>query len=50
MDGVISKFFSWFAHPSYADSDPTDWFAFLVLIILASLLWSRVVKQTIESV
>lgn len=46
--GLISKMFDWLAHPQFTDSEPIDWFAFLVLILLAGLLWSKVVKQVLE--
>lgn len=44
--GIITKIFAWGGHASYAgDLDSLDWFAFLVLLILVSFLWSRVIKQ-----
>lgn len=48
--GIITKILAWFTHPQFADSDPVDWFAFLVLITMAGLLWSKVVRQTLEAV
>ena len=48
--GIISKTLCWITHPQFADSDPVDWFAFLVLILMAGLLWSKVVRQTLEAV
>jgi hypothetical protein len=47
--GLITKFFHWFEHPQFADSDPVDWFAFAVLLIMAGVLWSKVVKQTLDA-
>lgn len=48
--GIISKSLDWILHPQFADSDPVDWFAFLVLFLLAGLLWSKVVRQTLEAI
>lgn len=48
--GIIAKALAWVNHPRFADSDPVDWFAFLVLITMAGLLWSKVVRQTLEAV
>jgi len=49
MNGIISKSLAWIAHPGFTDdSDPTDWFAFVVLTIMLGLLWSKVVRQTLE--
>jgi hypothetical protein len=48
--GIISKSLDWILHPQFTDSDPIDWFAFLVLFLLAGLLWSKVVRQTLEAV
>jgi hypothetical protein len=45
--GLISKTLKWFTHPAYSDADPVDWLAFLVLVIIAGILWSKVVKQTL---
>jgi hypothetical protein len=47
--GLISKTFSWILHPQFSDDDPIDWFAFAVLLIMAGVLWSKVVKQTLEA-
>jgi hypothetical protein len=48
--GLISKSLDWILHPQFTDSDPVDWFAFLVLFLLAGLLWSKVVRQTLEAI
>jgi hypothetical protein len=51
MNGIISKTLAWFAHPGFTeDSDPTDWFCFVILAIMAGLLWSKVVRHTLEAV
>ncbi len=47
-NGIISKTLDWFTHPSYAESTPIDWAAFVVLLIMAGLLWSRVVKKVLD--
>lgn len=48
--GIITKSLDWILHPQFSDSDPVDWFAFLVLLLLGGLLWSKVVRQTLEAV
>jgi hypothetical protein len=48
--GIITKIQNWFTHPTYdTQSDPKDWLAGLALIVIAAFLWSRVVKQLVES-
>lgn len=47
--GLISKMFSWVNHPRFADSDPVDWAAFAVLLLMLGILWSKVVKQTLDA-
>lgn len=47
--GIVSKSLAWIFHPTFADSDPVDWFGFIVLVLLAGLLWTKVVKQTLEA-
>jgi len=47
-NGLISRTLAWIIHPTYSDADPVDWFAFAVLVIIASLLWVKVVRLTIE--
>jgi hypothetical protein len=47
--GLISKMFAWVFHPTFADSDPVDWAAFAVLFIMLGVLWSKVVKQTLDA-
>lgn len=45
-NGIITKMFGWILHPSIdTDTDPTDWAAGLVLVLIVAFLWSRVVKQ-----
>lgn len=47
-NGLISKTLDWVWHPSYADSQVTDWLAFLTLILIASFLWSTVIRRFAE--
>jgi hypothetical protein len=46
--GIISKMFDWLTHPTFADSNPTDWLYGIALILILSFLWTRVVKLSIE--
>ena len=48
--GLVSKSLAWVLHPTFADTDPIDWFAFVVLIFLVGMLWSKVIRQTLEAV
>jgi hypothetical protein len=49
--GLISKTLAWIRHPiNDRSTDLADYFGFLVLVLLAGLLWSKVVKQTLEAV
>jgi hypothetical protein len=47
--GLISKMLSWVMHPTFADSDPKDWAAFVVLFVMLGWAWSKVVKQTLDA-
>lgn len=47
--GLISKMLAWVTHPQFADSDPADWAAFVVLFVMLGILWSKVVKQTLDA-
>jgi hypothetical protein len=47
--GLISKTLDWVLHPQFSDTDPVDWFAFTVLLMLAGYLWSKVIRQTLEA-
>lgn len=42
--GLISQIFEWGLHPSYSEGTTMTWLAFLVLVLIASFLWSTVVK------
>jgi hypothetical protein len=43
-EGIISKIFSWVAYPGNGPEELTDWFAFFALALIASYLWSTVIK------
>jgi hypothetical protein len=47
--GVITKMLDWVLHPQFSDSDPIDWAAFVILFVMAGVLWSKVVKQTLDA-
>jgi hypothetical protein len=47
--GIITKMLDWVLHPRFSDSDPIDWLAFVVLFVMAGVLWSKVVKQTLDA-
>lgn len=44
-DSLIGKIYAWVWHPSNSNETMKEWFAFLVLIILASFLWARTVNN-----
>jgi len=48
--GIITKTLNWITHP-YNDksTDALDWFAFFVLVVIASFLWTKVVRQVLEA-
>jgi hypothetical protein len=48
--GLIGGMLDWIHHPRFTRTDPIDWLAFAVLLILIGLMWSKVVKQTLDSV
>ena len=48
--GLITKMLQWGMHPTYADTDPWDWAAFVLLLFMLGYLWSKVVKQTLDAV
>jgi hypothetical protein len=45
-EGIISKIFSWILNPLNSEGTISDYAAFLVLAIIASFLWSTVIKMT----
>lgn len=44
-NGTISGIFEWGAYPGKSTGGLWEWGAFLVLVLIASFLWSTVVKQ-----
>ena len=48
--GLVTKMFDWIFHPQFSDKDYWDWLAFVVLFLMLGLLWSKVVKQTLDAV
>lgn len=49
-NGIISKIFGWITHPTIdTETEPVDWLAGLVVVLILSFLWSRVVKQIVEA-
>ena len=47
---IFGKIFTWIQHPTFdTATDPKDWLAGLVLIVIVAFLWSRVVKQLVEN-
>ena len=42
--GIITKIYSWIGHPGNSEETLTDWFAFFILALIASYLWSTVIK------
>lgn len=43
-EGIITKIYSWIWNPSNSGETLTDWFAFVVLILIVAYLWSTVIK------
>lgn len=46
--GLISKTFTWFAHPFNDQSTPIEWLAGLVLLLIVAFMWSTVVKLAVD--
>ncbi len=43
-EGLITKIYSWVWHPGNSNETMADYAGFLVLALIASFLWSTVVK------
>lgn len=43
--GIITKIYSWVWHPGNSGESITDWFAFFVIALIASYLWSTVIRE-----
>lgn len=46
--GLITKLFAWYDSAAYDDNSPRDWFCFVLLVVIASFLWSRVIKYIVR--
>jgi hypothetical protein len=46
--GLISKLLDWLTNGAESDATPLDWALGLVLILMASFLWSTVVRATVD--
>jgi hypothetical protein len=44
-EGLITKIFSWIGHPYNSSEQLSDWAAFFVLALIASYLWSTVIRE-----
>lgn len=47
--GLIAGMLDWINHPRFTRTDPIDWLAFAIVLLLIGLMWSKVVKQTLDS-
>ena len=47
--GILSKIFDYFTHAVYSEGTPLTWFAFFILALMASLLWSTVVREIVDA-
>jgi hypothetical protein len=45
MKGLLTTTLEWILHPSYSDESLGTWGAFLMLVLIASFLWTTVIKQ-----
>jgi hypothetical protein len=43
--GIITKIYSWVWHPGNSAEGITDWFAFFAVALIASYLWSTVIRE-----
>jgi hypothetical protein len=48
--GLISKSLDWILHPQFADVEPWEYVMFGGILFIAGWLWSKVIKQVLESV
>lgn len=42
--GIFSKLLGWLSLPANTDTTVKDWLAFAALVLIASFLWSTVIK------
>lgn len=47
-NGLVTKIFSWGSSPTYSDTTALQWGAGLVLVLMASFLWSNVIRQVVD--
>ena len=43
--GIITKIYSWVWHPGNSGESIVDWFAFFAVALIASYLWSTVIRE-----
>jgi hypothetical protein len=45
-NGILSKIMAWLQAPAFIeDAQPIDWFALVVVLVIAGFLWSKVVRS-----
>lgn len=42
---LFSRFLSWFSLPANTETTVKDWIGFLALVLIASFLWSTVIRS-----
>jgi hypothetical protein len=47
--GLIGGMLDWIHHPRFTRADPIDYLLWALLLILLGLMWSKVVKQTLDA-
>ena len=45
MKGLFTSTLEWITHPTYSEESLGTWAAFLLLVIVASFLWTTTLKQ-----
>lgn len=45
MKGLVTQTLDWIEHPKYSKATLGQWLAGLLLILIASFLWTTVIKQ-----
>lgn len=48
--GLISKSLDWILHPQFADIQPWEYVLFGGILFVGGWMWSKVIKQVLESV
>lgn len=49
-EGLITKIFTWIAHPGNSDETLQDYAGFLALVLIVSFLWTTVLKHIPDAV